>query len=448
MSRFGLSQLTRDELDASVPFNPKRHLGGPGGEQLLARAVAGLLAWEAPRKRARRAADLEHLHHAADALLANLLAALRNRVSSDIFVAVPFDGNYYAGTDLTLVPMQLVRDFLLEERLAEGQSGYYRAGQMDGALRLGHARRSRMRATGKLIAQMREAGIDLQAPVRTASSGLGPSRAEDIIQMSDPQPSAGDEPPEVEASRRVIEATNRLNLSATIELPDAAWSRILQRRPSSTDSADRLGAGDATRVALYRKFVRTWLEGGRLYGGWWQTVPKSERAHLTIDGQPTVELDYARLHPTILYAQRGLVLDEDPYAVPDFDGPDMRELGKRTFNRLLNGKAVRLRPDAQDLSQLAPGVQFDAFVEALRAKHLPIADAFGSKVSAQLQRVDSDIIVEVLRRTSDADVPALPIHDSVIVPETEEALARAAMSEAYRQVVGEEPGPIQLVGLT
>ena len=445
MSAWQSGRFSQDELETSMPFDPKRRLGGSGGPALLDRVLTALLAWEPPRKRARRPADTERLRTATDAFLANLLAARRHRVSSGVFIAMPFDGNYYEGTGLTLSPMQVVRDFLVATDLAEGQKGFNRSDQVEGFSLRAYARRTRMRATTKLAVWMLDAGIDFQAPLRAAPSGLALPPA-DIIQISDEERGIGGEPPDVTASRGVLEEVNRINREADLDLPADAWARILQRRSGKTDDQDRLAAGDRDRVALYRKFVRNWQEGGRLYGGWWQTVPKSERTNLTIDGQTTVELDYARLHPTILYAQRGLVLDADPYTVPGFDTPGMREVGKRTFNRLLNGKAVRLQPDQQDLSQLGPDIPFNAFVEALRTKHLPIADAFGTKVSARLQRVDSDIIVEVLRRTSDAGVPALPIHDSVIVPETEEALARTAMSEAYRHVVGHEPGPIQLVG--
>jgi len=45
---------------------------------------------------------------------------------------------------------------------------------------------------------------------------------------------------------------------------------------------------------LYRVFNDgTFAHGGRMYGGFWQWAPKRFRGKLTIDGKPTVELDYS-----------------------------------------------------------------------------------------------------------------------------------------------------------
>jgi len=445
MSAWESGRFTQDELETSMPFDPKRRLGGTGGNALRDRVLSALQDWEPPRQRARRPSDVEHLRTAVDAFLANLLAGVRHRVSTGIFVAMSFDVNYYSGTGLTLRPMKLVRDFLVATDLAEGQQGFNKSIKVEGFPVRTYARRTRLRATPRLVEWMRGAGIELQAPVRAPSSGLAVPLV-DIIQITDPKPGLGSEPPEVTASRAVLEEVNRINREADLDLPPDAWTRILQRRSGNTDTQDRLEAGERDKVVLYRKFVRTWDEGGRLYGGWWQNVSKSERRHLTIDGQPTVELDYGRLHPTILYAKSGLSLDFDPYVVPGFDGSSVREVGKRIFNSLLNSRSVRLKPEPQDIEHLGPDIDFDDLVSELRAMHAQIAHAFGTKFSPELQRIDSDIIVEVLRRTTAAGIPTLPIHDSVIVPETEEELVRQAMAEAYRAVLGHEPGPIHRVG--
>ena len=75
--------------------------------------------------------------------------------------------------------------------------------------------------------------------------------------------------------------------------------------------------------SLYRVFNRgSFTLGGRFYGGWWQQVPGDAREHLTINGGPVVELDYAQLHPRILYAIAGLQQPEaDIYAVAGWERP-------------------------------------------------------------------------------------------------------------------------------
>ena len=45
-------------------------------------------------------------------------------------------------------------------------------------------------------------------------------------------------------------------------------------------------------------------EGGRFYGGWWERVPSRYRSHITIDGMPTVEMNYAAIQPRLPLVKR------------------------------------------------------------------------------------------------------------------------------------------------
>ena len=85
---------------------------------------------------------------------------------------------------------------------------------------------------------------------------------------------------------------------------------------------------------LRRIFNEDFSRGGRFYaeGGSWQTLSKTERQRITIDGEPTVEIDFSSFHPTLAYAECGLVPPADAYEIPGFP----RELVKIAFNILLN----------------------------------------------------------------------------------------------------------------
>lgn len=64
-------------------------------------------------------------------------------------------------------------------------------------------------------------------------------------------------------------------------------------------------------VQLRRIFARGSFEmGGRFYGGWWQFIPSDYRGYITINGQPTVEVDYSELHPRLMYLQANLAMPE------------------------------------------------------------------------------------------------------------------------------------------
>ena len=67
-------------------------------------------------------------------------------------------------------------------------------------------------------------------------------------------------------------------------------------------------------VALRRIFARGRMDrGGRFYGGWWQTIPKDDRRFITINGRPTVEVDFSEIHPTMLYLLDGQSAPESIY---------------------------------------------------------------------------------------------------------------------------------------
>jgi hypothetical protein len=65
-------------------------------------------------------------------------------------------------------------------------------------------------------------------------------------------------------------------------------------------------------LRLYRIFNRDDFRlGGRFYGPWWQNIEKAKRRGILIAGSQTVERDYRQLHPRLLYAMAGRVLDGD-----------------------------------------------------------------------------------------------------------------------------------------
>ena len=67
--------------------------------------------------------------------------------------------------------------------------------------------------------------------------------------------------------------------------------------------------------------------GGRLFGGWWQNLPKHERHRIRIDGEPVVDLDFASMFPRLAYLKVGLAPPEgDLYAgIPGLGNPRWRD---------------------------------------------------------------------------------------------------------------------------
>lgn len=98
---------------------------------------------------------------------------------------------------------------------------------------------------------------------------------------------------------------------------------------------------DLNRRRLYRVFNNsTFEDGGRLYGGWWQSIPSRWRPYITIDWCPTRELDYSSMQPAMIYAMAGLPLDFDAYEIDGIPETDAnRNVIKITLLKIINATA-------------------------------------------------------------------------------------------------------------
>lgn len=444
--------FTQAQLENSVPFDVYRTLLGDEGYG-LSDAVLVIITENERRVRARKPADQAKLENTIDAFLANLAVVAINRQDATRFVALTFNNNRHAKTRVTANQLKLVRRAMLDHGLIEGQIGFRRTDPMMEEFTF--SRVSRYRPTAKLVAMFDFWGIGHK------SVGFHADRP--LWRLNAPIKGAGPPPPDVIASEVVLAKNNALLADADILLPAEAWERIsLKARrkltPVADDAADIEGedadepteakwyAGDETAKRLYRAFKGDWDRGGRIYGGWWMQLPKAERGSLTINGEPVVELDFAQLHPTLLYARAGVRLDADPYLPPEYEGERerVRELGKVTFNRFINTVSpardgLVLSERKQDRPMFPSGVSFDEYQSRLRLHLATIAFMFGSGVGVRLQREDSDLAIAILDQLSTEGIAALPIHDSFIVQRRHEEALRNAMTSAFKKATKANP---------
>jgi len=169
-------------------------------------------------------------------------------------------------------------------------------------------------------------------------------------------------------------------------------------------------------------------DGGRFYGsmqGW----RKDDRRALRFNSEPVVEIDFSSIHPTMLYELQGLHPLDDAYEIDGFERSDV----KQAFNILINRRAQKGRSDAQSVvSHLDITHERAAeLCERLYERHKPIRRYFNTGFGLQLQRIDSDIMSEVLHWALRAGVPMIPVHDSVIVRSRDSEGAVLAMRDAY-----------------
>lgn len=432
--RFMETTFTGEELRNTVSLDPDRQLRGEGGDALLDH-VLSLVAASETRGRALKVSDAPRRRFTASTLLANLATAAINRVDPKRFVTVSFNRNNYAGTGLSVASMTALRDVLLDQKMIEGRSGVRRIGRYDEV----HGSLTRLRAAPALIDLFDQNSIGYPSIVRRLDRGT--IVLKDRRQGVDRVP-----PPDVALTASVIEGMNRLIAGADINLPDDAWAGIIARHAAAAtkDQRERADAGDLAATALYRSFKYDWQHGGRMYGGWWMGLPKEERASLTINGQRTVELDYAQLHPSILFARAGRPLDFDLYTLPGLGSPALREVGKDTFMRLLNrtaekgaSSAVRMR--AGDRKLLPRDVTPEDYMKRFLVQMAPIAKWLSTGEGTRLQREDSDLAIEVMKRMMRLGAVVLPIHDSFIVEEKYSESLMLAMRNSYEEKFGLTP---------
>ena len=173
--------------------------------------------------------------------------------------------------------------------------------------------------------------------------------------------------------------------------------------------------------------------GGRLYGPYWQNLSKAQRAYLTIDGEDVVELDYANLHPRILYMQSGQPFNgEDVYAL---EGEWTRGQVKVAFLIIINAKSHK---GAWGAIVRETGLSKDAardLIRAIKACHPQIKHVFHSNCGVELMNIDSHLVLRVLRRMRRKGIVVLPIHASFIAAKRHEEELRTSMDLATMAVL-------------
>lgn len=232
------------------------------------------------------------------------------------------------------------------------------------------------------------------------------------------------------------------NRTATREHPEANRMRCELREYNNLLAASAVQCrGRRPLLGQYvcRVFNRSWNLGGRFYRGSWQNMPGKERRKLSIDGNEVVELDYGELHLRMLYADEQIDLEGDAYAI---DGVE-RKVMKITALVALNAEShVSARDCLQyemNKGRLPKTHKPAELLEIFARAHPRLGKYLGRGVGLSLQNRDSELVRRVLQDMTELGVLALPVHDSLIVPEQHEGALLASMRAAYVDCLGVEP---------
>jgi hypothetical protein len=200
---------------------------------------------------------------------------------------------------------------------------------------------------------------------------------------------------------------------------------------------------DPTRRTVRRIFNNeSWRQGGRLYGAFWETMPREDRfrflrigtaAHP--QGERIANVDYGQLFPRLAYLEANLAPPSGDLYDINADGSH-REGWKRLVNVLLVSAGTP-RNWPEGLPAVFPkGTKLRDAIAAIAQHHAPIAHLFGTGWGFKAMLLESEMLIEVLLRLYAQNVTALPLHDSVLVAASEVGLAEEAMVAAFEHWTG------------
>lgn len=181
---------------------------------------------------------------------------------------------------------------------------------------------------------------------------------------------------------------------------------------------------------------------GRLYagqvGGWHQGLPKTERHLIRINGESIVEIDWQSLHLRLAYVEAQCSPPAgDLYAIPGLE--PYRPALKIVCSAMLSvsGELIKLPPSVREASpDLTKQWTARRIAEAVKEYHAPIAHMFGKDRGIAYMNKDAAMLMRVLASMMGRGLPALPLHDAILVQQSAKDIAIATMQEASLEMLG------------
>lgn len=190
------------------------------------------------------------------------------------------------------------------------------------------------------------------------------------------------------------------------------------------------------RINVPIKFKRIFNEnlnsGGRIYSNY-QLMSKESRKLITIDGEETVEIDFPYNHIRILFKVLGIENENDPYV----GYGEERKIIKKAFNVLLNSKnPIKVFTSSDSIFRWSKQKAED-FINDVYFKYPKLQKVEGSIIGLNLQKIEGDITLLVMKEALKNDDVVLPVHDSFIVKASKKCYYEDVMNECWNKVVSD-----------
>jgi hypothetical protein len=205
----------------------------------------------------------------------------------------------------------------------------------------------------------------------------------------------------------------------------------------------------ALKSPIKLTYLRDFLHGGRLYTAI-QNLPmrKAEvRINTLINGEPVVEIDFSASFARIAAAVNGKKeLPEDPYTdVAKIAGVTRGQV-KFLFTRALgsNSRRIDLKDKVEPENSISKDERirienatmklFPEVYAAFYVKHEPSGSLY--------QSLEGQILLKTMARLAELKIPALPIHDSLMVPKKDYGSAEILLKKYWRETLNVEFDPV------
>lgn len=384
--------------------------------------------------------------HAVGAFIADLLAAIEAD-QSEGWLRCSLKKEAYTGQFVKWRMFDAVRQAFTEAGLVEHKPGYPGSYQFDNPGPM-VGKLTRYRATSLLLAACEAHGVT-PANVRQCFQfeEVMPS---ELVQLTSPSHKTPNTE-KVQQLRAQVAEFNSFFAQHTLSHPQVkvkhlGWVRKFHQ---------------ASNLRTYK-----WDKGGRLYSypqdaGCYQNLSEGTRLGMRIDGEGVVEIDISSSYLTIFYAWCDQQLDTDADAYSGILGPTEldRQVAKFWINasfgngNLLTRWAKEFTTDFRE--RLAKkGVPPEAFdtkaysmsrIKERALQRHPLLQRWGGEIRgrvrgwADLMFVESKVIIATMQELMAKGVPSMPVHDSLIVQASREALAADTLSHQFRAHTGVVP---------
>jgi len=212
-------------------------------------------------------------------------------------------------------------------------------------------------------------------------------------------------------------------------------------------------------VGLFRSFSnyqddeKKLTDGGRLYaeGGSYQSLNSEQRLALKIDGECVAEVDIKASHLTLMYFVARTLDNSISELDPDKDPYHIEGIPRAVVKQWIVAYSSKLKPltrwseEAKEkLSEQGVDVidyEVEVVGKAVASKYPFIHTLPSTAVNwGYLQRREADALIATMRRLAhEYDVPSYPVHDSLIVKQSDILLVTRVMEESFRSFIGFTP---------